>query len=131
MFFGAAEGLGVLLVDRLINHVPDTQGAVFCFPMVALLATALMHPDLDERLLDPDGTSHVCRFHLERDVGDSGITHKAKVLSDVAGAKRLLLEFSRSGCAVRSKLARSIAARHFLDTCVSWDCHCACYWAKN
>ena len=51
MFFGAAEGLGVLLVDRLINHVPDTQGAVFCFPMVALLATALMHPDLDERLL--------------------------------------------------------------------------------
>ena len=31
--------------------MPDTQGAVFCFPMVALLATALMNPDLDERLL--------------------------------------------------------------------------------
>lgn len=51
VFFGIGEGLGVLLVDRIINYVPDTQGAVFCFPMIALLATALMNPHLDETLL--------------------------------------------------------------------------------
>ena len=51
VFFGIAEGLGVLLVDRLVHYVPDTQGSVFAYPMIALLATALSHPDLNENML--------------------------------------------------------------------------------
>ena len=51
VFLGIAEGLGVLLVDRLVHLVPDTQGAVFAFPLIALLATIMMLPGLDERIL--------------------------------------------------------------------------------
>ena len=34
VFLGIAEGLGVLLVDRLVHLVPDTQGSVSWAPFL-------------------------------------------------------------------------------------------------
>lgn len=49
--FGAAEAFGVLIVERLVHLVPDTQGCAIAYPAVAFLATSLRYPGIDEHLL--------------------------------------------------------------------------------